>query len=161
MTLKIYTDGSCTLEVKLREGSFGPGGWGFAVFRGHTKLYSDFGGENATTNNKMEMMGIIMALESVHTQEFRALEIYSDSQYVIRSLNEWMPIWSKGGLITDPNLWRTASKKPVKNPDLWKRLLAAAKGHDITWKWVKGHNGDPGNVLADKLANMGKSGVAY
>jgi len=134
----IYTDGAC-------RGNPGPGGWG-AVLRcnGHERRLH--GGEPATTNNRMELMAAIQALEAL--REPCAVTLFADSNYVRLGLTEWLPQWRRRN-------WRTADKKAVKNQDLWQRLDAAAQRHRIDWRWVKGHSGDPGNDLADALANTG------
>ena len=134
----VYTDGAC-------RGNPGPGGWG-AVLRwnGHEKKLS--GGETLTTNNRMELTAAIMALESL--RQACEVTVHTDSTYVKQGLNEWLPNWKAKG-------WRTADKKPVKNQDLWQRLDAAAARHHVHWRWVKGHAGDPGNEMADQLANQG------
>jgi ribonuclease HI len=133
-----YIDGAC-------RGNPGPGGWGaWLRWNGHEKRLS--GGELQTTNNRMELMGAISALESL--REPCAVKLHTDSSYVMRGLTEWLPGWKAKG-------WRTADKKPVKNQDLWMRLDAAAARHQVDWKWVKGHSGDVGNELADELANLG------
>jgi ribonuclease HI len=134
----IYTDGAC-------RGNPGKGGWG-AVLRwnGHEKKLS--GGEALTTNNRMELMAAIQALESL--KEPCEVALYTDSNYVRQGLTEWLPQWVKRG-------WKTADKKPVKNQDLWQRLDGAARRHKIDWHWVKGHSGNEGNELADALANEG------
>ena len=134
----VYTDGAC-------RGNPGPGGWGVVLrWNGHEKTLH--GGETLTTNNRMELMAAISALESL--REPCAVTLYTDSVYVKQGLNEWLPGWKARG-------WRTADKKPVKNQDLWQRLALAAKPHQVDWRWVKGHAGDPGNELADRLANEG------
>ena len=133
---EIFTDGAC-------RGNPGPGGWG-ALLRhnGHEKTL--YGAEAETTNNRMELMAAIQALESL-TRPCR-VRLTTDSQYVQKGILEWMSGWKRRG-------WKTAAKKPVKNVDLWKRLDAAADGHDIQWHWVRGHSGHPENELADALAN--------
>ena len=134
----IWTDGACS-------GNPGPGGWG-AVLRygGHEKDLK--GGEALTTNNRMELTAAIEALESLN----RPCEVilHTDSQYLRGGVTEWIATWKSNG-------WRTASRKPVKNEDLWRRLDAAAKRHAIEWRWVKGHAGDELNERADKLAREG------
>jgi len=133
----IYTDGACKVK-------FGYGGWGASLtYKGQVKEI--FGAERDTTNNRMELMGAIMALETL-TQASKVL-LHSDSTYVIKGISEWLPGWKKKG-------WKTASKEPVKNEDLWRRLDNASKLHQIEWKWVKGHAGNEGNERADALANQ-------
>lgn len=133
-----YTDGAC-------RGNPGPGGWGVSLQYGaHQKELC--GGESPTTNNRMELMAAISALESL--RETCVVTLYTDSKYVLQGLTEWLPGWKKRG-------WKTADKKPVKNQDLWERLDAAAARHQVDWQWVKGHSGDPGNENADRLANKG------
>lgn len=134
----IYTDGAC-------RGNPGPGGWG-ALLRsmGREKLLR--GGERATTNNRMELMAAISALEAL--REPCEVQLYTDSNYLKQGVNEWLPQWRLRN-------WRTADRKPVKNQDLWERLDAAARRHKIVWHWVRGHSGDAGNELADRLANEG------
>lgn len=137
-TVIIYTDGAC-------KGNPGPGGWGALLrWNGHEKKLC--GGETLTTNNRMELMAAIMALESL--REPCEATLYTDSVYVKQGLNAWLPNWKARG-------WRTADKKPVKNQDLWQRLDTAAARHQVDWRWVKGHAGDPGNERADALANKG------
>jgi ribonuclease HI len=134
----IYTDGAC-------RGNPGPGGWGAVLrFNGHERQLH--GGETPTTNNRMELLAAIQALETL--REACAVTLFTDSNYVRQGLTEWLPQWRK-------RQWRTADKKPVKNQDLWQRLEAAASRHQVQWRWVKGHSGDPGNELADALANKG------
>ena len=134
----IYTDGAC-------RGNPGPGGWGVILqYKDNKKEL--YGGEQDTTNNRMEMMAAIKALESLSRS--CKVRISTDSQYVLKGITEWMQNWKKRG-------WKTAAKKPVKNEDLWRRLDAAVVPHDIEWIWVKGHAGDEGNERADKLANLG------
>ena len=134
----VYTDGAC-------RGNPGPGGWGAVLrFNGHERRLH--GGETATTNNRMELMAAIQALEAL--REPCAVTLFTDSNYVRQGLTEWLPQWVRRG-------WRTADKKAVKNQDLWQRLEAATRRHEIAWKWVKGHSGDEGNELADQLANTG------
>jgi ribonuclease HI len=104
------------------------------------------GGDPATTNNRMELMAAITALESLTRPV--SVQLYTDSTYVLNGITKWLPGWQRNG-------WRTAAKKPVKNADLWKRLSAAMERHQVAWHWVKGHNGDPGNERADELARLG------
>lgn len=134
----IYTDGAC-------RGNPGPGGWGALLAIGAHQR-SLCGGERETTNNRMELMGAIMALEAL--REPCAVTLHTDSTYVMKGITEWLPGWKARG-------WRTASRQPVKNQDLWERLDRATQGHRIDWRWVKGHAGDPGNEAADALANQG------
>ncbi|MCW8932077.1 MAG: ribonuclease HI [Gammaproteobacteria bacterium] len=134
----IYTDGAC-------KGNPGIGGWGaYMVYKDTKKEF--FGGEKETTNNRMEMTAAIKALD----QLTRPCEVIltTDSQYLRKGITEWIINWKKRG-------WKTASKKPVKNVDLWKQLDALVSIHDVTWNWVKGHSGHPENEKADELANKG------
>jgi ribonuclease HI len=134
----VYTDGAC-------RGNPGPGGWGAVLrYNGHERLLH--GGETPTTNNRMELMAAIQALETL--REPCAIKLHTDSNYVRQGITEWLPQWHRRG-------WKTADKKPVKNQDLWQRLDQAAARHTIEWHWVKGHSGDEGNDLADRLANKG------
>ena len=134
----IYTDGAC-------RGNPGVGGWGVMLsYKDNVKEL--YGGDKDTTNNRMELMAAIQALEALTKP--CTVQLYSDSSYVLKGITEWMPNWKKRG-------WKTASKHPVKNVDLWQRLDAAIAPHDIEWKWVKGHSGDKGNDRADALANLG------
>lgn len=134
----IYTDGACS-------GNPGPGGWGAVLQYGDAKKEIN-GGTSETTNNRMEMMAAIMALESLKRP--MAVDLYTDSTYVRSGITEWLPGWKRRN-------WRTAAKKPVKNVDLWQRLDSAAAAHQIAWHWVKGHAGNPGNERADELAREG------
>jgi len=136
----IYTDGAC-------KGNPGPGGWGVLLKAGGTEKEL-FGGELGTTNNRMELMAVIQALSALKRP--CAVTLYLDSQYVLKGITEWLPGWKAKG-------WRTAGKTPVKNVELWQQLdqLAHHSGHVVDWRWVRGHNGDPGNERADALANMG------
>jgi ribonuclease HI len=138
--VEIYTDGAC-------KGNPGPGGWGVLLKSGSTEKEL-FGGERETTNNRMELMAVIMALEALKRPCH--VFLHADSQYVLKGMTEWLAGWKAKG-------WKTAAKQPVKNVDLWQRLdaLVAGSGHHIDWRWVKGHNGDPGNERADALANRG------
>jgi ribonuclease HI len=136
--VEIYTDGACS-------GNPGPGGWGvLMIWRDDEKEL--FGGEPATTNNRMELMAAIQALESLNRQI--PVTLYTDSKYVLDGITKWIKGWKRNG-------WRTAAKKPVKNDDLWRRLDEALAGHEVDWQWVKGHAGNPGNERADDLANKG------
>jgi ribonuclease HI len=130
-----FTDGACS-------GNPGPGGWGAILrWRGQEKELS--GGEPATTNNRMELMAAIAALEAM--SRAARIRVYTDSIYVKDGITKWLPSWKKRG-------WKTADKKPVKNVDLWQRLETAAARHDVSWHWVKGHAGHPENERADELA---------
>ena len=134
----IYTDGAC-------KGNPGPGGWG-AVLRSGDHEKQIHGGEKLTTNNRMEISAVIFALRSLKQRS--TVELWTDSQYVQKGVTEWLEGWKKRG-------WKTASKDPVKNADLWQELDALLPDHAISWHWVRGHNGHPGNELADQLANKG------
>jgi ribonuclease HI len=134
----MYTDGACS-------GNPGPGGWGTVLMSG-THLKELCGGEAETTNNRMEMMAVIVGAEAL--KRACSIDIHTDSTYVMKGMTEWVEGWKKRG-------WRTASKQPVKNVDLWQRLEKALDRHDVTWFWVKGHSGVPGNERADELARMG------
>lgn len=136
--VEIFTDGAC-------RGNPGPGGWG-ALLRYNGKDKTLHGGEKQTTNNRMELMAAIMAMESLTRP--CAAKITTDSKYVMQGITEWMVNWKKRG-------WKTAAKKPVKNVDLWQRLDQALASHQVSWQWVKGHSGHPENELADELANRG------
>ncbi|MCO6439888.1 MAG: ribonuclease HI [Nitrococcus mobilis] len=136
--VEIYTDGAC-------RGNPGPGGWGVVLrYGGHEK--SLHGGAAQTTNNRMELTAAIQALESLK-RPCRVV-LTTDSQYLRRGITEWLPNWKRRG-------WRTAERKPVKNADLWQRLDTLAARHEVEWRWVRGHDGHPGNEQADRLANQG------
>ncbi len=131
----IYTDGACS-------GNPGPGGWGAVLVYGeHEKELS--GGEQETTNNRMELMAAIASLGALKSR--CRIDLYTDSTYVMKGITEWLPGWKARG-------WKTADKKPVKNDDLWKMLEEAAAQHEVRWHWVKGHNGHAMNERADQLA---------
>ena len=136
----IYTDGAC-------KGNPGPGGWG-ALLRSGKAEKELFGGEAETTNNRMELTAVIEALAALKRP--CRVTLFLDSEYVRKGITEWLPGWKAKG-------WRTAARQPVKNADLWQRLdaLVQGSGHQIEWRWVKGHAGDPGNERADALANRG------
>ena len=136
--VEIHTDGAC-------RGNPGPGGWGALLeFDGQEKEL--FGGEAATTNNRMELTAVIRALETLKPPS--EVAVYTDSQYVQKGISEWLHDWKRRG-------WRTADKKPVKNVDLWRELDRLAGAHRVAWHWVKGHAGHPENERADALANRG------
>jgi ribonuclease HI len=134
----LYTDGAC-------KGNPGPGGWGALLSYGE-RCRELFGGESATTNNRMELMAAIEGLKALKRP--CQVNLYTDSQYVRKGITEWMAGWKKNG-------WKTAARKPVKNEDLWRALDEEVARHDVTWHWVKGHSGVPGNERADALANLG------
>jgi len=136
--IKIYTDGAC-------KGNPGVGGWG-AIIMQDEKNIELFGGENETTNNRMELMAVIMALKEISSN--LELTIYTDSTYVQKGISEWIKNWKV-------NNWRSSSKKLVKNKDLWIELDEAVGSRKINWEWVKGHAGNEGNEKADELANQG------
>lgn len=131
----VYTDGACS-------GNPGPGGWSAILMYGnHRKELS--GGEALTTNNRMELMGAIQALEALKRRS--RVELHTDSAYLRNGITSWIAAWRRNG-------WRTSAKTPVKNADLWQRLDAARNRHDVVWRWVKGHAGEPENERADALA---------
>ncbi len=136
--INIYTDGAC-------KGNPGPGGWG-AVLEYDGTEKELFGGERSTTNNRMELTAVIEALAALKRP--CRIVLHTDSQYVQKGITEWIHGWKARG-------WKTASKEPVKNADLWRKLDAAIASHDIRWVWVKGHAGHNGNERADALANKG------
>lgn len=132
----MYTDGAC-------RGNPGPGGWGVSLeYNGHEKHLK--GSEADTTNNRMELMAAISGLEQL--SQSCEVDLYTDSKYVLDGITSWIDGWKKKG-------WKNAAKKPVKNAELWQRLDAARELHQVNWHWVKGHAGNPGNELADQLAN--------
>ena len=140
--VEVFTDGAC-------RGNPGPGGWG-AILRHQQREKELYGGEPATTNNRMELTAAIRALEAL-TERCR-VEITTDSVYVKDGITKWLEGWRARG-------WRTAKNKPVKNQDLWMRLAELVEGHDVHWHWVKGHAGHPENERADALANRGLDGL--
>ena len=136
-TIDIYTDGACS-------GNPGPGGWGSVLLWGdHRRELS--GGDANTTNNRMEMLAVIRALEALKKPS--AVRLYTDSTYVMKGITEWLPQWKRRN-------WRTASRQPVKNLELWQELEAALQPHQVQWLWVKGHSGVPENERADELARL-------
>ncbi|MDG1066447.1 MAG: ribonuclease HI [Luminiphilus sp.] len=136
--VEAFTDGAC-------KGNPGPGGWG-VLLRMDNQSRELFGGEGATTNNRMELTAAIEALAAL--KETCRVELTTDSTYVKDGVTRWMENWERNG-------WRTAAKKPVKNQDLWQALKAQVARHEVNWHWVKGHSGHPENELADLLANKG------
>jgi ribonuclease HI len=134
----IYTDGACS-------GNPGPGGWG-AILTYGDKCKEISGGEAVTTNNRMELMAAISALDALKKPS--RVELHTDSQYVMKGITQWIHGWKKNG-------WKTADKKPVKNAELWQRLDEARRVHEIDWRWVKGHAGHAENERADELARLG------
>ena len=138
----IHTDGAC-------KGNPGVGGWGALLEMNGTEKEL-FGGERLTTNNRMELLAVIRALEALKRR--CTVQLHTDSKYVQQGISEWIHGWKKNG-------WRTSAKKPVKNDDLWKALDVLAQQHDIEWLWVKGHAGHNGNERADALANRGVESV--
>ncbi|MDA0899540.1 MAG: ribonuclease HI [Proteobacteria bacterium] len=144
MNIKVYTDGAC-------RGNPGPGGWGVYIINGNQteELYA---GDLSTTNNKMEMQAAISAL--MHLKNTKSsIELYTDSNYLRQGITEWIYNWKK-------NNWRTSSKKPVANRELWIELDQLNSQMNVNWNWVKGHAGDPGNEKADELANKGADSVS-
>ena len=140
--VEIFTDGAC-------KGNPGIGGWGALLrYNGHEREL--YGGEKLTTNNRMELLAVIRALEAL--TEPCEVRLHTDSQYVQKGISEWIHSWKK-------RAWRTADKKPVKNDDLWKELDELTQGHRIEWLWVRGHSGHEGNEQADVLANRGVQSV--
>lgn len=140
--IEIYTDGAC-------KGNPGKGGWGALLVAGD-KEKELFGGETETTNNRMELMAVIQALNALKRP--CQITLHTDSQYVLKGITEWIQGWKAKG-------WKTASKAPVKNVDLWQALDTARNAHEIEWRWVRGHTGHPGNERADLLANRGVDSV--
>jgi ribonuclease HI len=136
--IEIFTDGAC-------RGNPGPGGWGALLRFGHEEKRL-FGGEPETTNNRMELTAVIEALAALNRP--CNIQLTSDSTYVLKGIQEWLPGWKKRG-------WKTAGKKPVKNVDLWQKLDELIGQHNIDWRWVKGHSGHRENEIADDLANQG------
>lgn len=136
--IHIYTDGAC-------KGNPGPGGWGVLLqYKG--RELELFGGEPSTTNNRMELQAVIEGLSALKRRS--NVLLVTDSKYVMQGMQQWLANWKKRG-------WKTASKQPVKNQDLWQQLDALVQQHDVQWQWVAGHTGHPGNERADNLANRG------
>ena len=136
--IEIFTDGAC-------RGNPGPGGWG-VILRAGSHQKELFGGEQSTTNNRMELRAAIEGLAALKRPS--RVTVTTDSQYVRQGITQWIEGWKR-------NQWRTSAKKPVKNQDLWQMLYELTCRHDVTWEWVKGHSGHPDNELADALANRG------
>lgn len=141
--IKIYTDGAC-------KGNPGKGGWGALIQLGGESI-EIFGGELNTTNNRMELIAVIEALDKVRAEPSRVM-VFTDSTYVQKGISEWILNWKKNG-------WRSSNKQPVKNQDLWMRLDELKQGMKIEWNWVKGHAGHPENERADFLANQGVESI--
>lgn len=139
--IEIFTDGACS-------GNPGPGGWGVLIVAGHSRTEL-FGGDAATTNNRMELTAAIEALHATTGP----VRLYTDSQYVKNGITAWINGWKRNG-------WRTADRKPVKNQDLWRMLDAAITGRFVEWRWVRGHDGHPENERADALARAGLASIA-
>ncbi len=140
--ITIYTDGACS-------GNPGPGGWGVILQSGDA-VKELCGGEPATTNNRMELMAAIEALRALTRPS--VVELHTDSTYVRNGITKWIHNWKRNG-------WRTASRKPVKNAELWQQLETECERHEVDWRWVKGHAGHEGNERADELANEGLEAV--
>lgn len=140
MQVEIYTDGACS-------GNPGPGGWGAILIYGEARKELK-GGEAVTTNNRMELTAAIEALKALKSS--CEVELHTDSNYLRHGITEWIAKWKRNG-------WKTASRKPVKNADLWRELDAARGRHEVRWHWVKGHAGHPENERADELAREGMS----
>ncbi len=141
--VEAFTDGAC-------RGNPGPGGWGVVLsYNGHVRELC--GGEADTTNNRMEITAAIRALEAL--KERCRVRVFTDSTYVKNGITQWLPNWRRRG-------WRTAGRKPVKNQDLWQDLASMTDRHEVSWHWVKGHAGHPGNERADRLANQGLDDAA-
>ncbi|OMB74248.1 ribonuclease HI [Mycolicibacterium conceptionense] len=134
----MYTDGAC-------HGNPGPGGWGVVLRFGEHEKHL-YGGEKATTNNRMELLAAIVALEAITAA--RPIQLWTDSQYVRQGITSWISGWKRKG-------WKTSTGQPVKNADLWRRLDTVAAQHTVDWRWLKGHAGHEGNELADQLATRG------
>lgn len=140
--VQMWTDGAC-------KGNPGPGGWGVLMRYGEHEREL-FGGEPQTTNNRMELQAVIEGLKALTRQS--SVELHVDSTYVMKGMTQWIHGWKRNG-------WRTAGKKPVANAELWQELDELVSRHNVSWTWVKGHAGDPGNERADDLANQGVAEV--
>ena len=144
MSIKVYTDGAC-------RGNPGPGGWGVYIINGN-QIEELYAGDPSTTNNKMEMQAAVSALMHLKNTNL-SIDLYTDSNYLRQGITEWIYNWKK-------NNWRTSSKKPVANRELWIELDKLNSQMNVNWNWVKGHAGDPGNEKADELANKGADSVS-
>ena len=143
MSIKVYTDGAC-------KGNPGPGGWGVYI-QSNEDEKELYGGNPETTNNQMEMQAALEALKHLKDED-EVIELFTDSNYLRQGITEWIHKWKK-------NNWKTASKKPVANRDLWIEISDLNEKMTVEWNWVKGHAGDPGNERADELANIGAESV--
>ncbi|AGF49294.1 ribonuclease HI [Candidatus Kinetoplastidibacterium galati] len=142
--IELWTDGAC-------KGNPGPGGWGVMIIYPDGKRVDLYGGENNTTNNRMELLAVIQGLKKVN-KEFMDVDIYTDSKYVINGMTKWVNNWKR-------NNWRTAAGKEVKNIDLWKSLCDQIISCNVMWYWIEGHSNIEGNDIADRLANTGVSSL--
>lgn len=141
-SVTIFADGAC----KGNGTAAARGGWGFRSEFGDVQVIEKFGGEKPTTNNRMEMMAVIEALTQL--PGVHQVALFTDSQYVVKGIDEWLPGWKRRG-------WKTSAGEAVKNKELWQQLDSLNSKHRVTWNWVRGHNGHPGNERADELANLG------
>lgn len=142
--VQIFTDGSsCGRKV-------GPGGWAFVVVKKGLVLHEDFGGHKIATNNQMELMGPIQALKYMHRKGIEEATLFTDSQYVQKGITNWIHTWRRNG-------WISSSGSQVLNKELWIKLYALRQGLEVNWQWIRGHDGNEYNELADKLAKQGKS----